>query len=666
MGKLSIEEIKKKNKERIENASSNEAEEFDIFKDLEFFEELKENFDQVSNDVEISENIKTENSENDVNSSVNDDAIENNGFNTLFSNFPEQESNENEVEEKTEVNEQKELSSIEQLISDQPQMFENPELDRLKGELTDEEILGSNNPISEKLDEPEENKQETEAVENSVIEEEVNEQEQIKDVEFTPSIFEKHEMSIYQIQQREFFDNGNSIVTFAFEGEDIASYFDLGFESTDVDTNFGSITKINTLGKAPYKNLYVIGIGEHRELDFDEIYSLAKTICKEIKEDINVDLITVDFVDKNLFSQVIAELHLGQNYKINKVTNVEQEESKINKIYLSTQVDLQWNLDYGTIIGNSQNLVKDLVYLPSNVLTPDVFVDFIKSSTENLNNVNLDIKNTKQLAEENYGLIVNVNKGSELNAFLVTLEYNGDQSTDVFKTVVGKGITFDTGGYSLKTQDHMLEMHGDMAGAATALSAFLAIARLQPQTNLRCVLPITENLVNGKAFKVEDVLVSKSGKTVQILSTDAEGRLVLADSVTHAQLFKTDEIITVATLTSSNLLTDYEIVPVFANDNNLAFSLVNDANSVNDFIWPMPLNHYNNVLGKKVKNSSQIADIANRNSKAGAPIIYGANFVYNFVENHDISFAHFDIGGQSMVNNKVETPILRTLIKHYL
>lgn len=615
MDKINLDKLKNENKSRLENINLDKNEEVDIFENNDIFEELTKNFNKLSKDMEQEKKEDKENKSSKINE-------------LNFDLFDELE------------------SSVQTQVKNKASNQEEVNLEEIGFE---EEILESKEKVS--------------------VKNESNSKENLKsntDVNFKKSVLTVEEQSVYQIKKEEFFTNGNSILTFAFEDEDLTQYFDLGFKNESINKGFGDFNKINTLGKEKYLNLYIIGLGKRVDFDDVQITQLVSSFIPKLDENVNIDLITIQWANKEKVAKIICEKHLENSYQITKVTKQNAKTKKIVKICLATDIDLQNILDNSIIMSMSQNLAKDLLYLPGNVLTPEVFVDFIEKTTKKLNNVSIDIKETKQLFDEGFGLITSVNQGSDKNAYLVTLEYKNNKENN-FKTIIGKGITFDSGGYSLKPVMGMHDMHSDMGGAAISLATFIAIAKLNANVNLRCIIPITENLVNGRAYKVEDVIVSKSGKTVQIISTDAEGRLVLADSVTHAQSFKTDEIISVATLTASNFLTDYEITPIFSNSESLTYSLLNSGVNEQDYLWPMPLDHYNNVLTKKVENSSVIADVANKSSKAGSPMLYGANFIYSFVENKkEISFAHLDIGGQIKTNNVFNTPTLKLLINHYL
>lgn len=663
--KINLSQLQKDNEKRLNNVGEIKTPDFDIFGNVNIFEELSNSFKEVEKTLEDDSNETIE-TKNNIKSTTNEreetqeiklsrsaSRAKNSDVYLNLENLEDVDIFSDNIED---------FSNLQTSLNTHTDKNEN--IESSPEEVEKHYVTFEHNKSAQNLDDEVLNQ-------DSTLEQEENfdmkAKEEVVELNFSNSILPVEDQKVFQINKNEFYTNNNSILIFVYENENLSEFFNLGFKDEDINKKFGKLNKINTLGNENFTNLYFVGLGKEEEFDQSKLPQLFASFINEIDEDINIDFVTWQFENKEQLVFEITKEFIQSKYIVNKVTNEDVAKQVWPKINLALDVDCQAQIDIATINAQSQALAKDLMYLPSNILTPEVFVDFITSTVKDLKNVSLDIKDTKQLIAENYGLITGVNQGSDKNAYLVTLEYNGKTSEEYFKTIIGKGITFDTGGYSLKPVTGMLGMHTDMGGAAISLATFSAIAKLEAKINLRCILVITENLINGQAYKVEDVLVSKSGKTVQIMSTDAEGRLVLADALTHAQQFKTDEAITIATLTASNYLTDFEIVPVFSNSPELTNELIISSNATNDYMWPMPLNHFNEVLTKKVTNSSKIADFANKSTKAGSPMIYGANFIYSFVENKEqLHFAHLDIGGQVTKDGKYTTPTLSALINYYL
>lgn len=471
-----------------------------------------------------------------------------------------------------------------------------------------------------------------------------------------------HLFKVLYLTDDQLFVNDNSIVTFAYEGENLAEFFPLGFENEDLELEFGKVNKINTLGQEDYKNIYIFGLGKNDD-NFDIISFRTKIseFVKSLKEDVNIDLISTTFYDKKSLSSIITQEFIESKYKFEKISNTNVEEKGLN-LYLVSDVNLEETIWENTVLSTSANFTKKLVNMPSNFLVPDSYIKIIEEVCENNPKLSLKVMNTKELIANDFSLIEAVNLGSQYDCYVACLEYFNDESTNNFKTLVGKGITYDTGGLNLKTAAGLINMKTDMAGSATALGIILGLSKLEAKANVRVLLGISENNVGSTSYKVDGVLISKSKKTIEILNTDAEGRLVLADLVTYAQEFQTDEIITLSTLTGSNA--NYFgkfLTPIHTTNKNLGEKISSiAANEFNEFSWVMPINQFNNLYAKTLKNS-QVADLTNLGT--GSDGITAACFVNEFIENKDIDFSHIDIAGSSF--DKVATGVMvKSLIKY--
>jgi leucyl aminopeptidase len=213
--------------------------------------------------------------------------------------------------------------------------------------------------------------------------------------------------------------------------------------------------------------------------------------------------------------------------------------------------------------------------------------------------------------------------------------------------LIGKGLTFDSGGLSLKPWESMVPMKSDMAGAATVLGAFQALAQLRPDLDFTVITPLTENLPSGKSFKPGDILRAYNGKTIEIRSTDAEGRLILADSLCWAAEFGATHIVDLATLTGACIVAlGYETVGLFGNSAEWNQRICDAAQKAEERVWAMPM-----YAEYKELNNSEIADIANSAGKAGSPAgaIAAAFFLKEFVKD-GVQWAHLDIAGPAFLN----------------
>lgn len=288
------------------------------------------------------------------------------------------------------------------------------------------------------------------------------------------------------------------------------------------------------------------------------------------------------------------------------------------------------------------NMTRDLQDMPPGDMGPQDFADAAKKMAQETG-LSIDVWDEKKLAQENYNTILAVGKGSARPPRLVTLEH---KHPDAKKTIclVGKGITFDTGGYNIKPTGFMEEMKYDMSGAAVVFGIMQSVATLKVPVNIIGICALADNMVSANAFLPSDVIKTAHGVTVEVGNTDAEGRLVLADALHHATLKKPDAIIDFATLTGSCIIAlGTSTAAALGNDEELAEELVQAGNLVGERIWPLPLfEEYEEDI------KSKIADIKNLGYKREAGTISAAAFLKNFVDEYP--WVHLDIAGVAWVD----------------
>ncbi len=287
------------------------------------------------------------------------------------------------------------------------------------------------------------------------------------------------------------------------------------------------------------------------------------------------------------------------------------------------------------------NFTKDLVSEPGNILHPDEYARRIQK----LKKIGLKIKiyNQKELKKLGMGALLGVGQGSVRGSYLVTMEWNGDSSKGKPLAFVGKGVCFDTGGYSLKPARFMEDMTYDMAGSAAVVGLMKTLALRKAKINAVGVVGLVENMVSGNAQRPGDIVKSYSGKTIEVLNTDAEGRLVLADALTFTEKkFKPKFIIDLATLTGAIIVSlGSEYGGLFSNDDKLSKQLLEAGEKVDEKLWRMPL-HKN---FDKLMNSKN-ADMQNINYVGGAGSTTAAQFLQRFILNKT-PWAHLDIAGMA-------------------
>ncbi len=282
-------------------------------------------------------------------------------------------------------------------------------------------------------------------------------------------------------------------------------------------------------------------------------------------------------------------------------------------------------------------LVRDLVNTPASDLHPQDLADAALAAAKPLG-LRVDVMDDKALRKGGYGGILGVGQGSSSPPRLISLRYTAPKATRSI-AFVGKGITFDSGGLSIKSSQAMEWMKADMSGAAAVLGAMVAIATLEPGVNVTGWLPTAENMPSGTAIRPSDVLTMYGGKRVEVINTDAEGRLVLADAIVRACEDKPEILVDVATLTGSQMVAlGTRTAGVMANDDELRAAVVDAAERAGEAMWPMPLPE---ELRKSI--DSEIADISNMGDKYGGMLVAGL-FLREFVA-AGVKWAHLDIAG---------------------
>lgn len=313
----------------------------------------------------------------------------------------------------------------------------------------------------------------------------------------------------------------------------------------------------------------------------------------------------------------------------------------------------------GAAIGSSANITRELVNLPGNVCTPDYLAKQSRALGRKHDKMSVSVLDEKKMAELGMGSLLSVGNGSDEPSKLIVMNYKGGKAKDAPYCIVGKGITFDTGGISLKPSKGMESMKFDMGGAGSVVGTMNAVAELELPINVIGVIAAAENMPSGRATKPGDVVTSMSGKTIEILNTDAEGRLVLCDALTYVERFKPREVIDIATLTGAIIVSlGHELSGVFANDDELARDLMAAGGAVSDGAWQLP-------MGKAYQKQldSKYADMANIGT-GSAGSITAACFLARFAEK--FKWAHIDVAGtafQSMQKGATGRPV-PLLVEH--
>ncbi len=344
-------------------------------------------------------------------------------------------------------------------------------------------------------------------------------------------------------------------------------------------------------------------------------------------------------------AQAVAEGFITANFETDKYKTEKKNGKEIDAVRIAGFSDSEKSagekgLATGKIIAEAQNFARDLVNEPSNKLTPKILAERAEAMAKEAG-LAVEILDEKKIADLKMGAILSVSQGSVEPPRVIVITYtpaNAKPGAPVIG-LVGKAVTFDTGGISIKPADGMEKMKYDMAGGATMLGVIRALAALKPNVKVICVVPSTENMPGGKAQKPGDIQTAMSGKTIEVLNTDAEGRLILADAIHYAKQLGVTHIVDAATLTGAIVVALANInVGVFGSDQAWTDKLLASAKASGEKMWPMPMD---DEYREFIKGS--FADMQNIGSGKGGGSITGAWFIREFAG--DTPWIHLDIAG---------------------
>lgn len=293
-------------------------------------------------------------------------------------------------------------------------------------------------------------------------------------------------------------------------------------------------------------------------------------------------------------------------------------------------------------IADSVDMTKNLANLPSNICTPTFLAEQAKALAKAYSSLSVKILEEKDMQKLGMGALLAVSQGSAEDAKLICLEYKGASKKSAPVALVGKGITFDTGGNSLKSPDNMVGMKYDMCGAATVLGTLKAAAELKLPINVVGIIAAVENMPGGTAYKPEDILTSLSGQTIEVISTDAEGRLILSDALTYCERYNPDVVIDIATLTGAVVIAlGVHATGLISNDDHLAADLLKAGLESHDRAWQLPMwEEYQEQI------KSPFADMANTGGRSAGTITAGC-FLSRFTKK--FRWAHLDVAGTAAI-----------------
>jgi leucyl aminopeptidase len=415
----------------------------------------------------------------------------------------------------------------------------------------------------------------------------------------------------------------------------------------DIRGKWGELTLVYAPGKMPAPRVLVAGLGTSAEFSVDRVRDLSANVARFLRSHRVKHAATIAHgggiagLDSSRCAQAITEgtllglyrfaRHMKQDEdasELESLTIVEHDQSKINAMTAAAE--------RGVVMADAAMFARDLSNEPSNVLTPTEFAARAEAMAQ-AQGLGCRILDRDGCERMGMGSYLGVAKGSGEPPKFIVLTYQGGSDGKPLG-LIGKGITFDTGGISIKPAAGMEEMKGDMSGGAAVIAAMQAIARLKPTINATALVPATENMPGGNATKPGDLLRAMNGKTIEVINTDAEGRLILADALAYACKLDLSPLVDVATLTGAISVALGDVAfGVFANDDPLANSIERAAAEAGEKCWRMPMfPEYREAI------KSNVADMRNSGGR-NAGSIFAAFFLKEFVD--DRPWAHLDIAG---------------------
>jgi len=425
-------------------------------------------------------------------------------------------------------------------------------------------------------------------------------------------------------------------------------------ENRDISTSIGKTTFLYHLEGIRAERILVVGFGKPDKLNrsrFDRAcLEAGKVLRNHPMTSCHVCLHEVAFGDSPFdwkLRQAALAIHRA-NYRYTATkplkTNAPQPLQSASFQGASSH---QKAIDQAAAIAAGYQVARQLSDLPANICNPAYLAQEAMAISREYEAVELEILEEAQMAELGMDALLGVSRGSANPARLIILKYSGGKAEEQPVVLVGKGITFDSGGLSLKSPENMKQMKYDMCGAATVMGAFLSCVTLGLAINVVCIVAAAENMPDGNAYRPGDIVTSMSGKTIEVLNTDAEGRLVLCDALTYSERFRPAAIIDVATLTGACVVAlGHHASGLFSNDDALANALTAAGEDVVDRAWRLPLwDDYQSQL------DSPFADMQNVGGMPAGAVTAGC-FLSRFVEHQ--RWAHLDIAGSAWKWNEKE------------
>ncbi len=391
------------------------------------------------------------------------------------------------------------------------------------------------------------------------------------------------------------------------------------------------------------KRYIAVGLGESDKYTSDFLRQVSATAAKKVL-DLKLKSFAIQFMGEELLAtedaQVLAEGLVMGSYQFLNYKKSDDEYAGIEDVIVLSNADTSAALNYGMQVAAGIVLARDLGNHPSNIATPTYLADTAEAIAKS-GGMNITIYDREDFEKLGFGGIQGVSQGSDVPPKFIILEYMGGGKDAKTLGLVGKGLTFDAGGISIKPSAGMDEMKFDMLGGAAVLGIMSVVAEVKPKLNVIAVVPSTENMLGGEAYKPGDILTAYNGKTIEILNTDAEGRLILADGLSYiTDKYELDGLVDFATLTGAVVVAlGHRYSGIMTNDQDFADELIEIGKQTQDRVWQMPLD---DEYAEDIK--SKIADIKNTGAGRTAGTIAAGAFLREFVA-EGVPWCHVDIAG---------------------
>jgi len=417
----------------------------------------------------------------------------------------------------------------------------------------------------------------------------------------------------------------------------------------EFEPKLGMTYTLDTQGKTGFRKLLLFGLGKKEDFNLDFLRRFGGTAAryaaqlKSASFSISAEVKGVAAEDA---AQAVCEGAVLANYKPIKFKTKKEDYFDVQELNLVTKADVSGAVKRASILAEAQNYVRDFNEDPANIATPQKLAEVAKQLAKE-RKLAFTAMGKEEMRKKKMNAILAVNQGSALPPVLVVLEYNREKKNLPLYAVIGKGITFDSGGISLKPSKGMQDMKYDKTGAVTVLGIMRAASELQLPIRLIGTFAATENMPSGSAQKPGDIITAYNGKTIEVLNTDAEGRLILADVLAYVAERKPEAMIDLATLTGAMIIClGKHRIGLFSNDDKLADAISRSGDRTFERVWRFPLDKEYYEM-----NKGDFADIKNTGSETGdAGSITAAAFLGEFVG--ECKWAHLDIAGVDNITDR--------------